>query len=522
MRKIIALVPARSGSIRIKHKNLQQIKGVPLLALAIRQALMSPSIQEVYVSTDSGLYADIAANYGACVPFIRPTEISGEFATDYEVFLHFLSWYQDTYKDLPELIVQIRPTAPVRESGTIENAIHFMLEQQGFDSLRTVSVPHQSPYKMWHMDDSYRLTPIITAEEEFFDRPTQSLPIALAQDGIVDIIRPETILIMHSMAGRKIAGLLDHPKTWDIDRAEDLHVVADLLGYSDLLRLLPVERAIGGNLGIMQGRLTAADELQCFPNILWEKEFEIARKIGYTAIELFRDQYYNFANPLWNTNCDVEYIRQIALSSGVGLRSICDDYVLQCCWGELTAEQYGVLMDLLVKAAQIGVSLVVYPLFVKADITTIEQQEAFLRYLKPLATIARLLGLKIALEITQDTETLCNLFNAIKEPNVGFCLDTGNLYAAGISPIEILEEKKLHSYLYHVHIKDRDSKFNNVIPGSGCVDFVSIFSALFKIGYSGTVVMETDRGENPIDTAIMNKKWFSNLALQGYAKLGGG
>lgn len=56
MGKIVALVPARSGSTRVKHKNLQQINGIPLLGLAIRQALMVEAIHEVYVSTDSGVY----------------------------------------------------------------------------------------------------------------------------------------------------------------------------------------------------------------------------------------------------------------------------------------------------------------------------------------------------------------------------------------------------------------------------------------------------------------------------------
>lgn len=517
MKKIVALIPARSGSIRLKNKNIQQVKGIPLLALAVRQSLLCSSIQEVYISTDSILYAEIAANYGATIPFLRPVEISDELSTDYDVFYHFLNWYLDVHKELPELIVQVRPTAPVRDSETIDRAIHFMLDHPNFDSLRSVSIPHQSPYKMWHMDEKQQLTPFIPMEGENFDGPTQNLPRTLAQDGVVDIIRPETILNMSSMAGKKIAGFLDHPQTWDIDCFSDLRVVANLLQHSNLLNILPLECAFGGNLGIVQGRLTKTDELQQFPNDCWENEFELARKAGYAAIELFRDKFYNVANPLWNPDDDVKQLCHVAMINGVGIRSVCDDFVQQCCWEELTAEQYSLLVDLLVKASRIGASIVVYPLFVKADISTDKQRKAFVRYIKPLSAIASQLGVKIALEISQNAEMLYNLFCDIDSPSVGLCLDTGNLYASRISAIEILQEKRLHPYLYHVHLKDRDSVLNNVIPGTGCVDFTAIFKELFEIGYNGTLVTETNRGENPINTAMMNKKWFALSSSEGYA-----
>jgi N-acylneuraminate cytidylyltransferase len=522
VKKIVALIPARAGSTRVKNKNILQIKGIPLLALAVRQSLMCASIQEVYISTDSTLYANIATNYGATVPFIRPAEFSGAFATDYDVFRHFLNWYLDRYQEPPELIVQVRPTAPGRDSETIERAIRFMIDHPEFDSLRSVSSPHQSPYKMWKMNETHLLIPVIPLDGECFDGPTQNLPRAFAQDGVVDIVRPETLQKMHSMAGKKIAGLFDHPETWDIDSAGDLRVIDGLLQHTNLLDLLPVEGALGGNLGITQGRLTQADELQCFPQSGWEEEFEIARKSGYAAIELFRDQRYNAMNPLWHPKGDIYRLCQTAMLSGVGIRSVCDDFVQQCDWVELTAEQYSLLVDLLVKASQIGASLVVYPLFLKADIVANEQREAFIRHIKPLADLARQLNLKIALEISEKTEGLRALFRVINRANVGFCLDTGNLFAAGFSSAEILRDRQLQPYLYHVHLKDRDLNGKNVVPGSGRVDFDTIFAALFELGYSGTLVTETDRGSDPVKTAIANKKHFGLASIRGYAQEKGG
>lgn len=274
MKKVVALIPARSGSVRIKNKNIRQICGIPLLGLAVRQALLTSNIQEVYVSTDSELYAQVAKNYGAKIPFLRPAEISGSESTDYDVFRHFLDWYIASFEEMPELIVQIRPTAPVRTPETVRKAITFMQSHPEFDSLRSVSVPHQSPYKMWNMDENGQIFPVIRSNlGNCFDAPTQSLPETYAQDGIVDIVRPETLLYTGSMAGKTIAGWIDHPITWDIDTDADLRVATKLLDDTGCYVLLDKREALGGNLGIIQGRLTPSQALQQFPINCWAQEF---------------------------------------------------------------------------------------------------------------------------------------------------------------------------------------------------------------------------------------------------------
>ena len=86
--EVLALIPARSGSKGIPHKNIATFRGKPLLAHSISQAKQSSLVTRVIVSTDSSLYADISSRYGAEVPFLRPPEISGDFSTDLEAFVH--------------------------------------------------------------------------------------------------------------------------------------------------------------------------------------------------------------------------------------------------------------------------------------------------------------------------------------------------------------------------------------------------------------------------------------------------
>ncbi|MCI9319994.1 MAG: hypothetical protein HFH05_07955 [Lachnospiraceae bacterium] len=120
-------------------------------------------------------------------------------------------------------------------------------------------------------------------------------------------------------AGNKIAGLLEHPKTWDIDTDKDIIRAGELIKEFGILKFPFREKGLGGSLGIIQGRLTESRKLQCFP-IDWKREFSLVRKARYAAIECFRDKIYNKGNPLWNGNIDMQEVMQAAFNEGIGIR----------------------------------------------------------------------------------------------------------------------------------------------------------------------------------------------------------
>ena len=513
MGKIVALVPARAGSTRVKNKNIRQIAGMPLIGIAVKQALDVKEIDEVYVSTDSELYAEIAQTYGAVKPFLRPAEIAGNQSTDYEVFRHFLDWYMERNHEKPDMIVQVRATAPARDSETIGRAVRFMREHTEFDSLRSVSVPHQTPYKMWKMRDNMELVPVMSGEGQFYDMPTQDLPKCYGQDGIVDIVRPDTLLNEQNMAGKKIAGFLDHPETWDIDTEQDLIKAGAMLRDRGIEKLPDRVSGLGGNLGIIQGRLTESEQLQCFPKD-WKNELPIARKAGYAALECFRDKNYNAENPLWNSDVRMAEMKELFFAEGVGVRSVCDDYVQECEWRDLKLEQYLLLEEILIRTAALGANIVVFPMFEKADLNISGNRESFIKYLTRLSIVAEKISVRIALEISEPKEWLCELFDQIPCKNVGLCVDTGNLNAAGIDAVDIIGCRELRERLFHVHLKDRNSAKENVIPGSGNVNFSAFLKKLYEIRYQGLLVTETARGDHPVKTAEKNKEYFAKLIGQ--------
>jgi len=105
--KILALIPARGGSKRVKNKNIRQLGGKPLIAYTIEAAKNSKYINRVIVSTDSSAIFDVAREHGAEVPFLRPAEIAQDNSTEFEYYNHILSWLRENEDYSPDLIVNL-------------------------------------------------------------------------------------------------------------------------------------------------------------------------------------------------------------------------------------------------------------------------------------------------------------------------------------------------------------------------------------------------------------------------------
>lgn len=209
MKKILAVIPARSGSKSVKDKNIRIMNGKPMLAYSIEQALHSKKIDRVIVSTDSPLYRDIALKYGAEVPFLRPAEISQDKSLDIEVFRHALNWLKENEGYEVNICVHLRPTHPIRNTYDIDKMISIMEFDPQLDAVRSVSPARETPYKMWLFNDnnSDLIKPLVTCDiPEAYNAPRQRLPKAYMQNACIDVIRSRTILEKNSMTGDKIAG----------------------------------------------------------------------------------------------------------------------------------------------------------------------------------------------------------------------------------------------------------------------------------------------------------------------------
>lgn len=219
--KIIAIIPARSGSKRIPDKNIRLCNGKPLIVYSIEQAKLSKYIDRVIVSTDSEYYADISREAGAEIPFIRPTELASDTAADLGVFRHTLRFLAENENYKPDIVVHLRPTHPVREVSDIDKMIEQLIDNETLDSVRSISPTKHTPYKMWHMDSQNNISPVAVCDiKDAYNAPFQTLPTVYMQNACIDVIRANVISENNSMSGKNICGYIQN-YDFDIDTESD-------------------------------------------------------------------------------------------------------------------------------------------------------------------------------------------------------------------------------------------------------------------------------------------------------------
>jgi len=240
-REVVAIVPARGGSKSIPRKNIRAFAGHPLLAYSIAAALQSNVVTRVIVSTDDEEIASVARTYGAEVPFLRPASLAQDETTDFPVFEHALRWFAEHEGYHPDVVVQLRPTSPVRPQSCVDDAVSILLSHPDADSVRGVVPSGQNPYKMWRLDESGQMHPLLQSEfAEPYNMPRQKLPPTFWQTGHIDAIRAATILEKKSMSGDVIYALRISPEySVDIDNPRDWARAEWLLQQGHLDPVLP-------------------------------------------------------------------------------------------------------------------------------------------------------------------------------------------------------------------------------------------------------------------------------------------
>jgi CMP-N,N'-diacetyllegionaminic acid synthase len=222
---ILAIIPARGGSKGLPNKNILPLNGHPLIAYSIAAGIKTPEITRVICSTDSEEIANIALKYGAEIPLLRPSVLAEDHSNDFETFFHMLNWLEDNEGYIPDYVVQLRPTSPIRHIEDIRNAIKSIASNIEIDSVRAVSEPNTTPYKMWTMKKDGYLLPLLKLSKnpEPYNSARQVLPEIWAQTGSIEVIRRSTIIKKHSMTGDKIYSQKVSTNTYvDIDTLNDI------------------------------------------------------------------------------------------------------------------------------------------------------------------------------------------------------------------------------------------------------------------------------------------------------------
>ncbi len=222
--EVLAIIPARGGSKGIPRKNIKDFAGHPLIAYSIAAALKSETVTRVIVSTDDEEIAAVARRCGAETPFLRPAEFAQDRSLDLPVFQHALDWLEANEGYRPEVLVQLRPTSPIRPPDLVDRAVSALLDHPEADSVRGIVPAGQNPHKMWRLDpQSGQMRNLLDVEgvPEPYNAPRQALPPVYWQTGHIDAIRPRAIRA-GSMSGECILPVMIDPAyTVDIDTPKD-------------------------------------------------------------------------------------------------------------------------------------------------------------------------------------------------------------------------------------------------------------------------------------------------------------
>ena len=230
---VLAIIQARGGSKGIPGKNIKPLCGKPLIAWTIDAARAAKTVTRVIVSTDDEKIAEVSRKYGAEVPFLRPAELATDGAKSIGLLEHALNWLSEKEDYRTDIVVQLKPTNPLRTAETIDKCVELYKESEDIDAVITVVKASIHPLKTWKFDGEFVLPFVpenIFGIKEAAKTPRQKLPEVFGNNSCVHVINPRTILEKHSSVGTKVKGLvLSREESINIDEPLDFDVAEIIL-----------------------------------------------------------------------------------------------------------------------------------------------------------------------------------------------------------------------------------------------------------------------------------------------------
>ncbi len=223
--RVLALIPARGGSKGIKDKNIRDLNGKPLIAYTIEAALKSEVIDTVVVTTDSKAIAEVAKEFGAKVPFMRPKEYAQDKSTTLSAVVHAineLSKMGDEY----DVLVLLQPTSPLRDSIDIKEAVKRFAQNE-MKALASVSRVENHPLLIRSISEENRLESLLRQNSTI---RRQDMPDYYVINGAIYINKISEINEETSFNDNKIPYIMSKEHSVDIDEMTDLLYAEMLMG----------------------------------------------------------------------------------------------------------------------------------------------------------------------------------------------------------------------------------------------------------------------------------------------------
>ncbi len=226
--RYIALICARGGSKGLPGKNIKPLGGIPLIGRSIQVAKQVSRIDRIIVSTDSEEIAEVAREYGAEVPFMRPEELAQDNSSEWLVWQHTLDFLKKNDSNIIDGLVNLPTTAPLRSVIDVENCLDEY-EKGDVDVVITVTDAHRSPYFNMVTNDKDGYSSLVISGNNIVCR--QDAPIVYDMTTVAYVIKPK--FMQNSMGlfdGRIRSVKIPVERAIDIDTELDFRIAESMLG----------------------------------------------------------------------------------------------------------------------------------------------------------------------------------------------------------------------------------------------------------------------------------------------------
>ena len=272
-------------------------------------------------------------------------------------------------------------------------------------------------------------------------------------------------------------------------------------------------------IGIMQGRLLPKYEgrYQAHPLGYWKEEFKIAEQLNLKFIEFIFDRNDYQINPLFS-NSGVNEILKVCNETGVGVRSVCADYLMEDPLHSLNPDKvsksHDVISTLLKNLALLEVKELVIPCVDHSKLETDDDFQRFKFNIVPIIGLAERYGINISLETDLNPLKFGQLLDFLPYSNITVNYDTGNSASLGYDPLE--EFAIYGNKISDIHIKDRKLDSGSVLLGTGDVKFDRFFDALKTINYTAPFIMQVYRDDEGVSVFKSQLEVFKTLIDKYY------
>ena len=230
--RAVAVIFARGGSKGLPGKNIRLLGGKPLIAWSIQHALAVKRVERIIVSTDSEEIAVVARDHGAEVPFLRPAELAMDNSPEWLAWRHALNYVRQTTGQLPEVMVSVPTTAPLRLARDIDNCLDEY-EKGGAEMVITVTDAHRSPYFNMVITNTDGTVGLVMPAQSTVAR-RQDAPVVYDMATVCYVANPEFVMTHNAIFdGRVRAVNIPAERAIDIDNLLDFQIAESLLNIRE-------------------------------------------------------------------------------------------------------------------------------------------------------------------------------------------------------------------------------------------------------------------------------------------------